>query len=127
MEQFGEVFKVMMKHPLNKMCIDCKKPYPLFASITNGVFICEECAEIHRTLGSHISYVRGLKEKWDVYLLSYMYRGGNNRFTDFMENYEIIEDADIRYKYRTKGIENYRLTVSLIFIKNSFYELFFYK
>lgn len=112
MEEFGEVFNIMQKNQLNKMCMDCKRPYPLFASINNGVFICESCAEVHKTFGTQISYVRGLKEKWDEYLLSYMNRGGNERFSKMMEDYQIIEDADPFYKYRTKGVENYRLIVN---------------
>src|SRR5690349_20967289 len=112
MEEFGEVFKIMQKSQLNKMCMDCKKPYPLFASINNGVFICEECSEIHKSFGTQISYIRGLKEKWDEYLLSYMDRGGNDRFALMMKEYNIIEDADPYYKYRTKAALNYRLTVN---------------
>lgn len=111
MEEFGEVFKIMTSDPLNKMCIDCKKPYPLYASINNGVFICESCSEIHKGMGSHISYVRYLKDKWDEYLLSYMQRGGNRRFLGMVEEYGIVEDVDIAHKYKTKALENYRLIV----------------
>jgi ADP-ribosylation factor GTPase-activating protein 2/3 len=112
MEEFSEIFEIMQRDNENKMCVDCYRPYPLFASITNGIFICEQCANEHKKLGTGISYIRGLKEKWDEYLLAYMLRGGNRRFKTTLAQYDIIEDADLQYKYRTKAINNYRLLVS---------------
>jgi ADP-ribosylation factor GTPase-activating protein 1 len=106
----------MSNEELNKMCIDCKRPYPLFASINNGVFICDDCAILHKSMGSHISLVRHLKDRWDEYLLSYMNRGGNSRFTNIIEEYNIGLDVDPLYKYRTKAIENYRQIVKIFII-----------
>jgi hypothetical protein len=108
MEEFGEAFNLLNKDNWNKMCADCKRPYPTFASINNGVFICDNCVEIHNKLGKNISFTRSLKDKWDEYLLSYLQRGGNQRFNILCEEYDIIPDADIFYKYRTRAIENYR-------------------
>lgn len=115
MENYGEVFNLMRKDDANKMCVDCKRPYPLFASINNAVFICEGCAEQHKELGVQVSFVRGLKEQWDDYLVTYMSRGGNSRFNKVLRENDIIEDADILYKYRTKAVENYRLLVRIHF------------
>jgi len=117
MEKFGEVFDIMANESQNKMCVDCMKPYPLYTSINNGVFLCETCADIHKGYGTNISYVKPLKSEWDEYLLSYMRRGGNSRFREFLKEYDIIEDADAYYKYRTKAVENYREIVNLIFLK----------
>ena len=104
----------MTRDDLNKMCIHCKKPYPLYASINNGVFLCETCADFHSRMGTHISYIRHLKDSWDEYLLSYMLRGGNRRFLDALEKFGIDENTDPALKYITRGVEHYRLTVRLI-------------
>jgi hypothetical protein len=113
MEKFGEVFEIMTSEAQNKMCVDCMKPYPLYGSINNGVFLCEACAEIHKGYGTNISYVKHLKSEWDEYLLCYMRRGGNKRFKEFVSEFDIIEDADAYYKYRTRAVENYREIVNL--------------
>ena len=38
-----------------------------WASYNLGVFLCEACAQVHRSLGSHISKVKSLRlDKWDA-------------------------------------------------------------
>ena len=111
METFGAIFEIMTNETENKICVDCMKPYPLYASVNNGVFLCESCAEKHYGYGINISYLKHLKSEWDEYLMCYMRRGGNKRFKEFLKEYEIIEDSDLYYKYRTKAVENYRLIV----------------
>ncbi len=113
MDKFGEIFNIMTRDNSNKMCLDCKKPYPLYASINNGVFLCEACANIHKSFGSHISCIRHLKDSWDEYLLSYMARGGNQRFLSYIEVFNIQENSyDTFSKYKTKRMEHYRLIVN---------------
>lgn len=114
MEKISEIYALFMSEPENKMCIDCMRPYPKFASINNGIFLCEECALIHKDYGFHISYIKSLDSEWDEYLLSYMRRGGNRRFKQFLEDYDIIENAERYYKYRTKAVENFRSIVKLV-------------
>ena len=101
----------------NKMCFDCKIPYPKYVSINNGVFICDRCAEIHRTLGTAISYIRGIEDEWDVYLLMFIQRGGNGRMRYILNSYGLIDESDIKYKYITKASEYHRQLVKKI--KNS--------
>ncbi len=37
-----------------------------YASCTIGVFLCETCAGIHRSLGAHLSRIKSLKlDNWD--------------------------------------------------------------
>jgi hypothetical protein len=112
-QNFGEIFNIMMSEPMNKLCIDCKRPYPLFASINNAVFLCETCSHGHQQLGKQISYIRGLKDEWDEYLLLYMARGGNSRFLNTMNFYEMDDEERIS-KYNTEGIQNYRLRVNAL-------------
>lgn len=56
----------LLKVPGNGECADCGRKDPEWASYNLGVFLCTECAGIHRSLGSHVSRVRSLRlDKWD--------------------------------------------------------------
>ncbi|XP_071724944.1 ADP-ribosylation factor GTPase-activating protein AGD12-like [Rutidosis leptorrhynchoides] len=41
----------------NRTCADCSAPDPKWASANIGVFICQKCCGVHRSLGTHISKV----------------------------------------------------------------------
>ncbi len=109
--KFMNVYKLMAKDSENKMCFDCKKPFPKYASINNGIFICEQCADVHKTLGLNISYIRDIHEIWDEYLFIHMQRGGNRRLKRFFETFKIDVYSEIGYKYRTNASEYYRMLV----------------
>jgi len=94
----------------NKLCLECKTPLPNFVSINNSIIICGKCAEKHNQLGFNISYIRGIKDDWDPYLLSYLERGGNSRFIRFSKKYE-LNDMPIEQKFKTKAMEYYRQLV----------------
>lgn len=112
MEEYREIILIMTCDNENKMCFDCLKPYPQFTSVNNGIFICKECSEIHNTLGSAISYVRPIQGQWDEYLIAFMSRGGNRRLRVLIQDYDIDQNSDITFKYRTNAVEIYRQTVS---------------
>ncbi len=69
----------------NIVCLDCKSNLATHASVTFGIYICEECAEMHQhILGSRLSYIKSLFKpsaiadaNWDEYLLKFMENGGN--------------------------------------------------
>jgi stromal membrane-associated protein len=44
----------------NGECIDCGRKTVNWVSVNLGIFICMRCAGIHRSLGTHISFVRSL-------------------------------------------------------------------
>jgi hypothetical protein len=44
--------------PTNKDCADCQSKVTGWASLPHGVFICINCAQIHRHIGVHISQVK---------------------------------------------------------------------
>ncbi|KAI9464001.1 hypothetical protein BJY52DRAFT_1250923 [Lactarius psammicola] len=46
--------------PGNDSCADCKTRNPRWASHNLGIFICVNCASIHRKIGTHVSKVKSL-------------------------------------------------------------------
>jgi len=43
----------------NDTCADCGRKDTSWASITHGVFICVTCSDVHRSVGTHITKVKG--------------------------------------------------------------------
>ncbi len=54
-EANAKLLRSLVKHPDNKVCVDCKKNDPRWASWNIGCFLCIRCSGIHRSMGTHIS------------------------------------------------------------------------
>ncbi|OAX43756.1 Arf GTPase activating protein [Rhizopogon vinicolor AM-OR11-026] len=50
----------LVMQPGNDVCADCKSRTPRWASHNLGIFICINCASIHRKLGTHITKVKSI-------------------------------------------------------------------
>ncbi|KAM8885950.1 ARF GTPase-activating protein GIT2a isoform 2-T2 [Spinachia spinachia] len=65
-----------------EVCADCNVPEPRWASVNRGVFICDECCSVHRSLGRHSSQVRHLKHTpWpptQLQMVQTLYSNGAN-------------------------------------------------
>ena len=72
--------------PGNDRCIDCGRISPEWASVTLAVFMCLDCSGQHRSLGTHISFVRSVKmDSWTPAQIESMRKGGgNNKCKEFM-------------------------------------------
>ncbi|XP_050533134.1 ARF GTPase-activating protein GIT2 [Daktulosphaira vitifoliae] len=46
------------------VCADCSGPDPTWVIVNRGLFICDECCSIHRSLGRHISQIKSLNAEW---------------------------------------------------------------
>jgi len=87
------------------------KPNPLYISMNNGIFLCDGCAENHKTFGDKYSYVRSLiNYEWDYTAYLYIELGDNDSFRLFMMQYGLMQELpEIRYK--TLAAEYYRMKV----------------
>ncbi|KAH8990770.1 hypothetical protein EDB92DRAFT_721691 [Lactarius akahatsu] len=71
------ILELAMK-PGNDSCADCKTRNPRWASHNLGIFICVNCASIHRKIGTHVSKVKSLTmDVWTKEQVENMRQAGN--------------------------------------------------
>lgn len=69
-EQIATISK-MLKKPENKLCADCKRPSPSWASINLGVFVCITCSGCHREIGVHVTKIKSINlDLWPKNILN---------------------------------------------------------
>ncbi|KIM64665.1 hypothetical protein SCLCIDRAFT_15206 [Scleroderma citrinum Foug A] len=69
--------EIAMK-PGNDVCADCKARMPRWASFNLGIFICMNCASIHRKIGTHVTKVKSLSlDEWTKDQIEFMRQNGN--------------------------------------------------
>eukprot|EP00873_Tetraselmis_striata_P010520 jgi/Tetstr1/430784/TSEL_020569.t1 len=81
--------KEILGRPENRVCADCSggsSSRPTWASINTGVFICMQCAGIHRGLGVHISKVRSCTlDTWLPEQVAFLSNTGNTIANSYWE------------------------------------------
>ncbi|KZS87986.1 Arf GTPase activating protein, partial [Sistotremastrum niveocremeum HHB9708] len=50
----------IINQPGNDACADCHARAPRWASHNLGIFICMNCASVHRKIGTHITKVKSV-------------------------------------------------------------------
>ena len=95
---------------MNSICFDCGAENPVFVSINNGIFLCNQCATVHMSFPQGISII----ENNDLYSLSeeelkYLAFGGNTRLNDFiLDEFPKLENYSQKLLYKTRGMDYYR-------------------
>lgn len=85
--------------PGNKECAECRASPTTWASVSLGVFVCMDCAQVHRSLGVHISKVKSCMGTylWCPDELERMKEVGNTRawalYTGGAKDFEIKKPA----------------------------------
>ncbi|GBE83616.1 ArfGap-domain-containing protein [Sparassis crispa] len=70
----------LVSEPGNDICADCKAWHPRWASHNLGIFICMNCASVHRKMGTHISKVKSITlDSWTKEQVEFMKQHGNVR------------------------------------------------
>lgn len=105
----------LLKIPDNEACFDCGTPQPKWASVNNSVFVCLNCAGIHRELGVNYTFIRSLTlDNWDDNQIKMLSIGGNNRLKMVLQEFGIPTQIKIDTKYRLNALDYYRKLVDYI-------------
>ena len=100
------VFRSLKHEPENLTCFQCGNKNPKWASVTMGLLICYNCTTLHRSLGTHISFVRSSElDKWSRRQLAFMENGGNRRAKEFFRRHGHGTQID----YSSSTAERYRV------------------
>lgn len=108
-EDVVATFKRLKTSQDNKICFDCNTKNPTWASVTYGIFICMDCAALHRSMGVHVSFVRSTDlDKWKPHEIKAMEAGGNAKAKAFFRDHGVIDMEKIESKYQTSAAQQYR-------------------
>jgi hypothetical protein len=102
-------FDILLSEIDNQKCFDCGNSPTSWASVNNSIYLCVDCAGIHRGLGVNISYIRSnLIDKWNETQISFLKVGGNKRLRDLLNMYEIPKSTPVEVIYNSKLLNYHR-------------------
>ncbi|KAJ6569433.1 hypothetical protein B0H19DRAFT_1135440 [Mycena capillaripes] len=110
-DRFTKTLRELVKRPENKLCADCKRNDPRWASWNLGVFLCIRCSGIHRGMGTHISKVKSVDlDVWTPEQMQSIQKWGNRLANLYWEAHlksghippDHKMESFIRSKYETR-------------------------
>jgi len=80
---------------LNNRCADCGSSDNSWASVTHGVFVCIVCSDVHRSVGTHITKMKGCSGTylWGPDELKVMQEMGNRKANEVYGSEKVAADA----------------------------------
>ncbi|RQM24899.1 hypothetical protein B5M09_000060 [Aphanomyces astaci] len=97
----------------NKMCFDCERRSPMWATVSFGTFMCLDCSGYHRRMGVHVSFVRSTDmDEWTEEQLLLMQLGGNSEARKFFKQHGVSDMMNIDEKYKSKAATLYKAQLS---------------
>lgn len=87
---------------LNNKCADCGSSDNSWASVTHGVFLCIVCSDVHRSVGTHITKMKGCSGTylWGPDELKVMQEMGNRKANQLYGSEKVAADASKEAKQR---------------------------
>ena len=99
----------ILKEEGNSECCDCGAAEVKWISLNNGIFLCDKCAENHRTFGMSVSQILSLElPTWNESQLLFLKKGGNKNYKKNLAEYNIAPSASVDVKYKSKAASYYR-------------------
>ncbi len=88
--------KIIKENQFNNKCADCDTKFARWASVNLGIFLCQNCASIHRGLGTHISYIKSVNlDEWTLDMIENMKKNGNEKINKLYEGNLNIKKPDL--------------------------------
>ena len=105
----GSNISDILKEEGNSECCDCGAAEVKWISLNNGIFLCDKCAENHRTFGMSVSQILSLQlPTWSESQLLFLKKGGNKNYKKNLAEYNIAPSASVDVKYKSKAASYYR-------------------
>lgn len=77
-------------------CFDCNTPNPQWASISYGIFVCLDCAGIHRSYGTEISRIKSINmDHWNLLELKLIELGGNESLEKVFQQHNFKKEKGV--------------------------------
>ena len=83
------IINQLLEKSENRLCADCKRKSPSWASINLGVFVCINCSGCHREIGVHITKIKSINlDLWPTEILDH-FKIINNKIANKYWEYKL--------------------------------------